>query len=54
MSRYEWVVIIDNGFSCLRCGAQYVMSMPCPVDVFLGAGKGFTRTHRGCRKPRDK
>ncbi len=45
------VFLITNGFRCSHCGATCLPTMPSPVDVFVAAGKAFSKLHRGCPKP---
>jgi tRNA(Ile2) C34 agmatinyltransferase TiaS len=36
-----------NGkFICQKCGETYQMNMPCPIEVMVGAGKGFSEIHK--------
>jgi hypothetical protein len=39
------------GFACMNCGQEYIFegAQSMPIDVFAGASKGFTKTHRKCK-----
>lgn len=40
-----------GGFRCAHCGAKQDMAMPCDINVWIAAGKAFTKSHARCKAP---
>jgi len=38
-----------NRWTCLHCGAKYLMRLPASPDVFVAACKEFANVHKNCR-----
>ena len=38
---------------CLHCGGEYLVSIPCPLEVFLAISEAFTGIHKECSPPKD-
>lgn len=47
----DHIVTGDGGFHCLYCGAKYMPTLPCSVNVFCSISKAFIKDHRYCKKP---
>jgi len=49
----DWIVMNIAGFpghiQCLRCGALFDLQLPQSVDLVVGAGKAFEKSHRRCK-----
>lgn len=44
-------VVMRNGHPfCENCGQSYVINLPAPIDVAVGAMNGFIKTHKHCKK----
>ncbi len=44
-------VVMRNGHPfCLNCGQSYVINLPAPISVAVGAMNGFVKTHANCKK----
>lgn len=49
MSTAEHVVLVRDTATCLHCGQEYKINMPCPISVMTAVCKAFTDEHRRCR-----
>jgi hypothetical protein len=48
MSISEHVVLVKDTATCLHCGQEYKISMPCPITVLSAICEAFTADHRRC------
>jgi hypothetical protein len=39
---------------CMHCGVTYTPALPVAINVVVAMGKAFTKTHRGCKKPKEE
>ena len=45
----DWLVMVDGGCRCLRCGKPEPMPVPMPVDAFTPWVAYLGALHRGCQ-----
>lgn len=53
MSRPPTAHVVMRGptLFCDGCRASYLVTLPCPVDVFVATSQAFVRLHAGCAAP---
>lgn len=47
----SWVVVSDNGFTCLHCSTRIELLMPIKMMEFVHLSRDFEKRHATCPAP---